>query len=92
MDETVTAGEFYKKNESVVSVISYQFGSLWNIEYECEDVAELLQENVEAWIEEMGGYDIVKPKASALTESNWFKCQHSATHHLCTGECVKFEY
>lgn len=57
-------------DESVVDIIKYQFGDLYNIEYECEDVAEELQEKIEEWIEEMGGYDIVKPKASALTESS----------------------
>ena len=60
-DEHLIVGEFFNRQQKdVEDVISYQLGDLSNLEYECEEIAEMLQEQAEAWLEKMGGYVNVK--------------------------------
>ena len=60
-DEHLIVGEFFNRQQKEVEeVISYQLGDMYNLEDKCEEIAELLQEQAEVWLENMGGYEKVK--------------------------------
>jgi len=60
-DEYLIVGEFFNQQQKeVVDLISYQLSDLYNVEEECEEIASMIQEEADAWLEKMGGYENVK--------------------------------
>ncbi len=58
--ESVLLGDFLTGHGESVDRITYQFGNLYNIEHDCDDVKELLMQHAEEWLDRMGGYEKVR--------------------------------